>query len=81
MKDWDFGFDILWVITIIVRKCDSLETVHVFNFKPLFLFYLISIAWSEVIFDGAMNAATKGTTLTGDFEIKAEDGVISVNIW
>jgi len=39
-----------------------------------FLLFLASNAWSEVIFDGTMNASTKGTTLTGNFEIKAEYG-------
>ena len=44
-----------------------------------FLLLLISNVWSEVTFDGTMNAATKGTTLTGNFKIKAEHGKISEN--
>jgi filamentous hemagglutinin family protein len=44
-----------------------------------FVFLLISNVWAEVTFDGTMNAATKGTTLTGDFEIKAEHGQIREN--
>jgi filamentous hemagglutinin family protein len=32
-------------------------------------------AWSEVVFDGTLNASTKGTTLSGSFEINAEHGI------